>query len=115
MHAKTVGGMSQKRKRCEDSAQTSEAWSTGGSEAEQTVGGFQPRFVLQEHILEESHCCCSKNMLHARSVEAGSPGVWKGDILVSDALELKNLDTSEIHARGLNAMGGVHAKTRRKF
>ena len=45
-----------------------------------------------------------QNMLHARSVEAGSPGIWKGDILVSDVEELKNLDTSEIHARRLNAM-----------
>ena len=66
---RTVGGVSEKRKRSEDSAQTSEAWSTGGSEEEQTVGGFQPRFVLQEHILEESHRCCYKICF--------TPEVWK--------------------------------------
>ena len=95
---RTVGGMSEKRKRCE------EAWSTGGSEEEQTVGGFQPRFVLQEHILEESHCCCSKICFTPEVWKLARQPSGKEDILVSDAYELKNLDTSEIHARRLNAM-----------
>ena len=99
---RTVGGMSEKRKRSEDSAQTSEVhgrlrggansgWSSAEVSAARTHFGRESLLLLQ-------------NMLHATTVEAGSPGIWKGDILVSDAEELKNLDTSEIHARRLHAM-----------
>ena len=30
-------------------------------------------------------------------------GIWKGDIIVADMEELEEMDTSEIHARSLNA------------
>ena len=91
------------------------SWQMGKTPYERRFGELCKGPVIPFGAMVEYHPCSAKDLsrLHrfGKKVLPGillgyalyAGGIWKGDILVADIEEVEKMDTSEIHARRLQA------------